>query len=232
LETNLAPYNGALRPASSDSSAVSNGLRRGIRILTVVPRPTSLPTSSRKERPNNPCSRLRNRDSAWTRGRTAKKTRSTSVAGTPCPSSLMLISNQSPIRRATTRRRHPAFGEDCSPCRTAFSTSGWSEKGGTRASDNPGSMVSSTFNRLPSCSDSMSCAYPVVSACPTLTAIYCASSGAQANTDKQELASSRKPVKKGTPFLACQFVSLPRMACFISTVTSKCSGIMVISNLF
>jgi hypothetical protein len=35
--------------ASSDSSAISNRLRRGIRILTMVPRPTSLPTSSRKE---------------------------------------------------------------------------------------------------------------------------------------------------------------------------------------
>src|ERR1700730_8280620 len=113
--------------ASSDSSAISNRLRRGIRILTVVPRPTSLPTSSRKERPNNPCSRRRNRDSAWRRGCTAKKTRSTSVEGTPCPSSLMLISNHSPIRR-TRRRRHPAFGEDCKPCWTAFCTSGLSEK--------------------------------------------------------------------------------------------------------
>jgi hypothetical protein len=89
------------------------------------------------------------RHCAWTRGRTAKETRSTSVAGTPCPSSLMLMSNHSPTRRTITRRRCPACGEDCSPCCTAFSTSGWSEKGGIRAFPNPGSIASSNLNRLP-----------------------------------------------------------------------------------
>jgi hypothetical protein len=46
--------------------------------------------------------------------------------------SLTLISSYSPVARTTSRRR-PACGDDRSPWWwTAFSTSGWKEKGGIR----------------------------------------------------------------------------------------------------
>jgi hypothetical protein len=99
--------------AFNDVPTISNGGCKGMHKVTVVPCPTSLRTSSRNEPPNDVCSRRRNNDSARSPGRFAKKTRSTSLDATPCPSSLTLIFSHSPAARIA-RRSRPAFAEDCS----------------------------------------------------------------------------------------------------------------------
>jgi hypothetical protein len=108
---------------SDDSEPPPSRFRRGMHMVTVVPCPISLPTSSRNERPNNVRSRRRSSPNACTRGRAPKKQCSTSAEGTPCPSSLTLISSHCPAGR-TAKHSRPALGEDCSPCCTAFSTNG------------------------------------------------------------------------------------------------------------
>ena len=125
LATNLCRGEsaGVRREAFNDVPTISNGGCRGMHKVTVVPSPISLYTSSRKERPNNVCSRRRNSERAWRPGRRAKKTCSTSRDATPFPSSLTLISSHSPAARIP-RRSRPAVADDCSPCCTAFSTRG------------------------------------------------------------------------------------------------------------
>jgi len=109
--------------AFNDVPTIWNGGCRGMHKVTIVPSPTSLRTSSRNEAPNKVCSRRRSNDSARRPGRFAKKTLSTSFDATPCPSSLTLMFSHSPAARID-RRSRPALAEDCSPCCTAFSTSG------------------------------------------------------------------------------------------------------------